>query len=76
MAEIAGIPVNSVKRMKLQNEKGELVSPPAKKKHYSPILDGTDSFSKDCTRQELLVFYERGEVPTLDDLLEKVTGHQ
>lgn len=71
-ADIAGIASTSVQSIRLQSAKGDLNSPPAKKKRVARVLDRTDAFSKDCIRRELLGFYDRGELPTLDALLEKV----
>lgn len=73
VAGIAAIPASAVKRMRLQADKNELVSPPAKRKRRSYVLDGTDGFSRDCIRRELYGFYETGNLPTLDALLEKVS---
>lgn len=36
------------------------------------MKDKVDSFENECIRNEILSFYKRGELPTLDALLEKL----
>lgn len=45
---------------------------PVYKKRTQPVRDKLDDFDKECIRREILAFYERGEVPTLRELLKKV----
>lgn len=73
VADIAGISSHTLERMRLQARKNQLLSPPRKRKRFATVIDGTDGFSRDAIRREVLAFYERGEVPTLETLLEKVT---
>ena len=37
-----------------------------------PVLDGVEDFDKECIRRIIASFYERGEIPTLDAILELV----
>lgn len=70
-AAATGISVRSLHRIKRQHRCGEIKSPPSRTR-IAPVLGSVDDFDKDCIRREVLSFYERGELPTVDTLLERV----
>ncbi|XP_064091958.1 uncharacterized protein LOC135205384 isoform X2 [Macrobrachium nipponense] len=73
-AKATGVPTNTVKKIKRQSsECGNVpfASPVYPRKRIR-VKDKVDSFENECIRKENLSFYERGELPTLDALLEKV----
>lgn len=72
VAAATGISVRSVQRVKRQAKEGKLLSPPLVRTRQSPVLGSIDDFVEGCLRKEILSFYERGEIPTLDVLLEIV----
>ncbi|KAK8375678.1 hypothetical protein O3P69_008460 [Scylla paramamosain] len=72
VAAATGISVRSVQRVKRQAKEGRLLSPPLVRTRQSPVLGSIDDFVEGCLRKEILSFYERGEIPTLDALLEMV----
>ncbi|XP_045112603.1 uncharacterized protein LOC123505423 isoform X2 [Portunus trituberculatus] len=72
VAAATGISVRSVQRVKRQAKEGRLLSPPLVRTRQSPVLGSIDDFVEGCLRKEILSFYERGEIPTLDALLEIV----
>ena len=45
---------------------------PVYRQRLSPILGTIDEFDKEAIRREILAYYERGELPTLDSLLQAV----
>ncbi|XP_068250573.1 uncharacterized protein [Palaemon carinicauda] len=61
----------SVSRFRAQGKVGTISSPP-RQKRPAPVFDSTDHIARDAIRREILAFYERGVVPTLDLLLERV----
>lgn len=64
--------VQDVKRQAALCHPYPITSPP--KRPRSTISGCMDKFDEDCIRREILAFYERGELPTLDSLLTKVRG--
>ncbi|KAK3868824.1 hypothetical protein Pcinc_025862 [Petrolisthes cinctipes] len=71
-ASATGISARSLHRIKRQHQCGEIKSPPSRTRIAS-VMGSVDDFDKDCIRREVLSFYERGELPTVDTLLERVT---
>ncbi|KAK3886425.1 hypothetical protein Pcinc_009429 [Petrolisthes cinctipes] len=63
--------VKRIKRQASECDPNPLSSPVycPKKLHVRYRLD---AFDKECIRNEVLSFYERGEIPTIDDLLDRV----
>ena len=57
------------------SEDGVITSPP-RKKIVSPVLGNTDDFDKEVIRKEVLAFYARGELPTLELLLNKISSEK
>lgn len=70
-AAATGISIRSIQRIKQQHKSGVLNCPP-RMCRKSPVMGALDDFDKDCVRRELLSFYERGEIPTVDALLTRV----
>ena len=70
-AAATGVSVRSVQRIKQQSKRGHIQSPPSRTRVF-PVMVAVDGFDRDCIRREILAFYERGEIPTIDALLRKV----
>lgn len=70
VADMIGLPERTVRTVRMLDKRGVLDSPPTKKP--SPVMDKIDGFDEACIRREILAFYERGELPTLDTVLNKV----
>ncbi|XP_064111448.1 uncharacterized protein LOC135218937 [Macrobrachium nipponense] len=70
-AAATGISVRSIQRIKQQHKRGEMHSPPPRSRK-SPVMGALDDFDKDCVRREIMAFYERGEIPTIEKLLDRV----
>ncbi|XP_042210282.1 uncharacterized protein LOC121858120 [Homarus americanus] len=70
-ASVTGISVRSLHRIKQQHRVGVIKSPPSRTR-ISPVMGTVDDFDKDCIRREVLAFYERGEIPTVNALLKRV----
>ncbi|XP_064120782.1 uncharacterized protein LOC135225379 [Macrobrachium nipponense] len=68
-AAATGISVRSIQRIKQQHKRGEMHSPPPRSRK-SPVMGALDDFDKDCVRREIMAFYERGEIPTIEKLLD------
>ena len=66
--------VRTFKRQRKNSIDG-IIHSPVKKQKIAPVMDNIDGFDRDAIRREVLSFYERGELPTLDLLLEKVKEH-
>lgn len=68
------VPVNTVKKIKRQaSECGHVpFSSPAHPRKRLRVRGKLDNFEKEVIRKEILSFYERGELPTLSGLLERV----
>ncbi|XP_068219992.1 uncharacterized protein [Palaemon carinicauda] len=45
---------------------------PKPKKRTSTVVDQVDNFDRECIKREILSFYERGELPTISSLLERI----
>lgn len=73
-SKATGVPVNTVKKIKRQaTESGQdLFSSPVHHGKRLRVRGELDDFDKECIRKEILSFYDRGELPTLKTLLEKV----
>lgn len=67
-----GVPLRSLQRFKKEAKEGILTRPPRKKKQPSPVLDSVGELDKESLRRIISSFYERGEIPTLKNILEKV----
>lgn len=48
------------------------ISSPVYRAKKLRVRDKLDNFDKECIRKEVLSFYDRGEIPTVDALLEKI----
>lgn len=70
-AAATGISIRSLQRIKQQHRSGVIKSPPSRTR-ISPVMGALDDFDNDCVRREILSFYERGEIPTVDALLKRV----
>ncbi|MPC31882.1 hypothetical protein E2C01_025182 [Portunus trituberculatus] len=56
-----------------RNERGwPALTAKEEKNRGSPVLDSVDSFDEACIRRIILAFYEKGEIPTLKNILTKV----
>ncbi|KAG0714021.1 hypothetical protein GWK47_014949 [Chionoecetes opilio] len=73
-AKATEVPVNSVKNIKRQSSEcgHELFCSPVHHAKRLRVRGKLDNFEKECIRKEILSFYERGELPTLDAVLERV----
>ena len=74
-AEATQVKVRTIRTIKNQSRSSldGVIKSPAPRPRLKPIMDTVDDFDKEAIRREILSFYERGELPTLDSLLEKVT---
>lgn len=70
-ASATGISVRSLQRYKREAKEGCISSPPKKRMKTSPVLN-IDSFDDVAIRRVIACFYERGEIPILENILEKV----
>ncbi|KAK4324273.1 hypothetical protein Pmani_005113 [Petrolisthes manimaculis] len=70
-ATATGISVRSLHRFKREAKEGCISSPPKKRMRKSPVLS-IDTFEEECIRRVITSFYERGEIPTLKNILEQV----
>ncbi|KAG7168791.1 hypothetical protein Hamer_G030492 [Homarus americanus] len=71
-ASATPVSMTTAERIKAEAKKspgGVICSPSARP---SPVVGQLDYFDRECIRRELLSFYERGELPTLSTLLERV----
>ena len=59
-------------RLQAKRSKDGVIKSPAYRQHLAPVLGTIDDFDKEAIRREILAYYERGELPTLDSLLEIV----
>lgn len=68
------VSVSTVKRIRQEAARhgGSILPSPVQQSKRVRLRGNIDSFDKDCIRKEILSFYERGELPTLSALLEKV----
>ncbi|MPC85206.1 hypothetical protein E2C01_079969 [Portunus trituberculatus] len=66
------ISTRSLARFKKEIKEGGLRSPSKKRNRSSPVLDSLDSSQEACVRRIVLAFYDRGEIPTLKNILPKV----
>lgn len=66
-----GISIRTLQRIKRQHREHGIQSPPCRTR-ISPVLGAVDDFDKECLRRVILSFYERGEIPTIESVLEKV----
>lgn len=73
-ATATGVSVRSVYRIKHEASECEPnpISSPVHPTKKLRVQDKLDCFDKECVRNEILAFYERGELPTLDELLQKI----
>ncbi|XP_066970876.1 uncharacterized protein [Macrobrachium rosenbergii] len=70
-AAATGISVRTLQRIKRQHREHGIKSPPCRTR-ISPVLGAVNNFDKECLRRVILSFYERGEIPTIESVLEKV----
>ena len=65
-----------IQKIRTQSKKfeGGVIKSPLYRHRLSPILGAIDDFDKDAIRRAILAFYERGDLPTLDSLLEIIRG--
>ncbi|MPC50180.1 hypothetical protein E2C01_044003 [Portunus trituberculatus] len=68
-----GISVSSLHRIKQQSKWGRIQSP-SPRTRKAPVLGAVDDHKRDYIRREILSFYERKEVPSIDALLRRVRG--
>ena len=72
-AEATKVPERTVKRIKCEKMKSDgKIRSPLPRKRKSSVVESLDNFDKECVRREVLSFYERGDIPTLSNLLPKV----
>lgn len=71
-AAATGVSTCSLQRFKKEMKEGGVRSPPPKRQRSHPVMDEVDNFDKSCIRRIILSFYERGEIPTIAKVLEKV----
>ncbi|KAK4320060.1 hypothetical protein Pmani_009049 [Petrolisthes manimaculis] len=73
-AKATNVSVKTVRRV--QRQASECDPNPITSPVYHPkklrVRIKLDDFDKECIRKEVLSFYERGEIPTVDALLERV----
>lgn len=67
-----GIPMHSLQCFKREAKEDGVSSPPSKRRKTRPVQNSVDSFDETCIRNVIASFYGRGEVPTLNAILEKV----
>lgn len=72
VAAATGIAVRTVQRVKKEFKEGWIESPPPAKMRWAPVMSSLNDYEEGCVRREILSFYERGEIPTLSNLLEVV----
>ena len=60
-----------IKSEKMKSSDG-IIHSPLPRKRKSTVVDHLDSFDRECVRREILSFYDRGDLPTLANLLAKV----
>ena len=73
-SEATGVSQSLVQKIRSQGKStadGVIKSPPPKKR-LSPVLGNIDEFDMEVIRKEVLAFYERGELPTLKLLIDKI----
>ncbi|XP_076064272.1 uncharacterized protein LOC143038655 [Oratosquilla oratoria] len=70
-AVATGVSQRTVFRIKKQAKAGRIKSPPPRSR-FSKVLGSIDEFGEERVRREILSFYERGEIPTLNILFAKV----
>lgn len=73
-SDATGASERTVRRIKsevLLSPDGIIHTPPLRSR-LSTVVGQTDGFQKDCIRREILSFYERGELPSLTELLKRV----
>ncbi|XP_076037484.1 uncharacterized protein LOC143022948 [Oratosquilla oratoria] len=75
-AEAAQVSVRTVSRIRTQGKRSPqgVIESPERKKRTCSVMDKVDDFSREAIRREILSFYESGELPTLDLLLDVVTN--
>ncbi|KAG7161867.1 hypothetical protein Hamer_G007530 [Homarus americanus] len=68
------VSMNTVERIKAEAKKSPngVICSPTPSSRPSPVVGQLDDFDRECIRREPLSFYERGELPTLSALLERV----
>ena len=71
-AKATGVCVRTVKAIKQQSAKHFPITSSPKRATPPSIIDKMDQFDKEAIRKEIIAFYDRGELPTLDNVLLKV----
>lgn len=71
-AKAVGVCVRTVKAVKHQSTQGFPIKSPPQRATPPSIFCKMDEFEKEAIRREIISFYERGELPTLENVLEKV----
>ena len=63
-----------ISKIRLQGKRSVegVIKSPAHYSRLASVLGGIDNFDREAIRREVLSFYERGELPTLDSLLERI----
>ncbi|KAK4288468.1 hypothetical protein Pmani_038503 [Petrolisthes manimaculis] len=72
LAVATGISVRSLQRFKREAKDNCVSSPPSKRQKTSPVLNSIDKFDEECIRRVIASFYDRGEIPTVESILEKI----
>ncbi len=70
-AEATAVSISSLQRFKKELKDGRLSSPPSKRMRTGKVMDSLDPFDEACLSRIITSFYERGEIPTLQEILEK-----
>lgn len=68
-AAATGVSMSTVSLIKKQAKEGRIESPPPRMR-CSPVTGNTDGVEEEEIRKAVLSFYERGELPTMDALME------
>ena len=73
-AEATKVSLPLVRKIRLEARKsdGEKIKSPIQHPRIQPVLGNIDDFDKEAIRGEILGFYKKGELSTLDLLLPKV----
>ena len=71
-AKAVGVCVRTVKAIKQQSTKCFPISSPPQRTPPLSIFSKMDQFQKEAIRREIIAFYDRGELPTLENVLKKV----
>ncbi|RVE43393.1 hypothetical protein evm_011978 [Chilo suppressalis] len=73
-ADILGIGNTSVYSVLREYKETDIVRPPASPKRRPNLVESVDDFDKSCIRKKVHEFYLKGEMPTLNRILQAVNS--